>query len=110
MILSVGRQGFRQGDLSIRQNKRLTISVMLTTGEHVTLDVSPKDKPSDVKRYIGIEKGINVSNQKLMHHEIELTDDKTLAEAKIMNNAIFYLEHEPEIGNTLININFDLLK
>jgi hypothetical protein len=78
----------------------LSINVILSNGENITLKVLPTDKPSDVKRYIELEKGTHLADQKLMHRQIELPEDKSLLESNIINGAIMRLIQEPERGNT----------
>ena len=91
--------GSSRNNLSIAHRRHLTINVFLTNGENITLKVLPTDTPRDVKRYIELEKDTILANQKLMHRQIELPDDKPLLEANIINGAIMRMVEEPARGN-----------
>ena len=89
-------------DVLLEHRRRLTINVIVTNGENITLSVLPTDKPSDVIRYIELEKSTNLANQKLMHRQIELSHDKSLVESNIINGSVMQMSQEPQRGNSQI--------
>ena len=52
------------------------------------MNVSPTDKPRDVRRKIeGLIGGRSLSNQRLVHRKHELSEDETLEDAKVKDGS-----------------------